>query len=69
MSKIFLGLSFVIAGMMVQVIEMATSCRSMSMAPICAGTMVGAGGVLVIWYIADYVTTRRTTRSPGAPVS
>jgi len=67
MSRIFLGVSFLLAGMAVQVIEMLTWHTGSSMAPLCAGTLVGAGGVLVIWHISDFVTTHRTTRLPGTP--
>lgn len=66
MSKIFLGLSFVVAGMMLQVIEMMTQYTTSAVVPLFAGALVGSGGILVIWYIADHLAAGQASRTSGS---
>lgn len=64
MSKIFLGLSFATAGIALLAIEIATRCDAYPAAtPLCAGALLGAGGVLFLWNISEHLATDRTTPS------
>ena len=66
MSKIFLGLSFVVSGGVLLVLQMTTQCiTDLPAVPLCAGTLLGAGGILVVWYITDHLTTGQTSRLSG----
>jgi peptidoglycan/LPS O-acetylase OafA/YrhL len=66
MSKIFLGLSFVGAGIALLVLQMTTQwAASFPFAPLCAGTLLGAGGILVVWYIDEHIAVNQTPRVSG----
>jgi hypothetical protein len=62
MSKIFLGLSFAISGAALLAIEMTTQCAACpAVTPLCAGALLGAGGVLFLWNISEHLATDQTT--------
>lgn len=64
MSKIFLGLSFAISGVALLAIEMTTRCDAYaSVTPLCAGALLGAGGVLFLWNISEHLAPDQTTPS------
>lgn len=56
----FLGLAFAASGIALLVIEIVTQCvTSQSVVPLCAGTLLGSGGIMFVWCIADHLTTNR----------
>jgi hypothetical protein len=66
MSKIFLGLSFVVAGIALLVLQlMMRFSANVPVVPVCAGALLGAGGVLVVWHLADHIAACHASRLPN----
>jgi hypothetical protein len=65
MSKLFLGLSFTVAGLALLIFEMVTQFATpCSLMPLGAGTLLGSGGVLFIWAITDHLTINHVSHLP-----
>jgi hypothetical protein len=66
MSKIFLGVSFFVCGLLLLLMLMLVhGASNVPALHLCSGALLGAGGIMVVWHLSDHLAAAKTTHLTG----